>query len=600
MDSLSEISIFKLKEGVFYDDVIIHEKLAKYEDSLTEESFSEAGFTVKILCFNTKNYKRKNPPWIDFFNHKIERKISLPTHSVRANGIYYIESNNKSYICPFGISASSIFDKSQVVADYGIKVAMNMCGNENVRQTTSRTHDYKTKNINRQSSLATNSYFFELEDIEILRSISAHPDKNKNITILGKDHLKIKTISKESLSWDKLFEIIDSSEDFYERIDYKKTFPNFDNFQEVNPDKKEELDAILIKELLSENDEKSIHMSVPEFLSDNEYSFTYSVSDNSTIYSFLSLAQLKNKNNIKKEKFSVNYLMNKKVYAYNNEIQETIRNKSWSIYSCLVFDVKDENNSYVLSDGKWTSINQDFFLEINKKYEDIISKKSPLDNFDSILKNKNELFSIKDNGKNNTEKSFNERFAKSIPECIMFDRSKLAIGSSNKMFEFCDLMFLGEDESLYATHVKRQELNLAKVFDQTNLYSESVIKDHSLYENIKQYIKNSENKDKDFFIEYMTTPEGKFTSKNFNIVIWILHKNEKKHLSFMEKYDLIKSKDLLLKLGFKGFYMSFIKVDAHFDAVKGKQKKEIHTLKIESKLDYQDPRILLGTKIGGE
>lgn len=441
MESLSAISIYKLKEGILYEQVIIKEKLEKYFQTLKEESFHYKEYDIKAICFQAKSIKEENPPWLNFLNEQLEEKIFIPSYSFRANGLIYFEKENRAYICPFGHSVYSIFDKELVVPDFGVKVTMNKCGNSNVRETKSKTHSSKTKQISRQSSSATSSYFFDMEQSEIIKSITAHPEETKNKTFSGSNSLKIRSLKDEKLNWDSLIEAIEESENLYKKEDYKNLFPNFENFKEVTPDKKNKLDALLIERICSNNFKKT-HLSIPEFLSDDDIGFTYSASrtarkDTEIVYPFLDINQLIDQKIATKENLTIDYLSSKKIYAYNYVHREILSHKYWNVYSCLVSEIEDGDSSFILSGGVWVEINNDLYLEINRKSDAILNMKKESDLTFGEAENF-EIFTIRDPNKaslKNEERFFINSYCNHFKnESIKFDRTKNSIGSSSKKF----------------------------------------------------------------------------------------------------------------------------------------------------------------------
>ena len=113
-----------------------------------------------------------------------------------------------------------------MVPDFGIKTAMNMCGNEEIRQTRSQSNAITPTHIDRQVSRPSDTFVFGLSDAEDLRYISAHLKGDRNVTLQGRDHLTVKVIGSEKLTWERL---INRCGDFLERYaarDYIELFPS--------------------------------------------------------------------------------------------------------------------------------------------------------------------------------------------------------------------------------------------------------------------------------------------------------------------------------------------------------------------------------------
>lgn len=206
---LGKISIYLAKEGKTFTDVIDEAKLPNEGDCFKIRDFEVDGHPVRFFCKYAITVKQENPPWLDFVNDKLngdDRKIHFDSYSRRPSGLLLINIEDKVLAASFGIGGGAFLRKSKFLDDFGIKAAMNMCGNKELRQTKSSTHAITTQNIDRQLSKPSDSFSFGLNETEFLQYISAHLPDNSKVTLQGKDTLTLKIIGDEKLSWDKLIE----------------------------------------------------------------------------------------------------------------------------------------------------------------------------------------------------------------------------------------------------------------------------------------------------------------------------------------------------------------------------------------------------------
>ena len=365
VDQIGQISFYLAKEGNDFDSIIDKEKLEPESDNFKTRSFEIDSAQVVFICFQKFSRKSKNAPWIDFVNEQLEEseRIDFPTKSVWSNGVLLIRIEESILAATFGQSGASLIDKTKFHYDFGIRTAMNMCGNEELRQTKSSTHSIRTQNIDRQLSQPSDTNEFRLGEVEILKYISAHMKADRKVTLQGKDSLTVKVIGDEKITWEN---IIDFGNQFilnFQSSDFKDKFPNYPNLEDVSKEKSDELDALLIEKLTSHDFEVS-HLAIPEFLQDDEFSFSYTdnAKKENKVYSHLDISQLIELDIQDKD---ISFLKRKKVFAYSPKQDRILSHKKWKLYNCIVSEIEDKGECYILSDGNWRKVDSDFYDSVN-------------------------------------------------------------------------------------------------------------------------------------------------------------------------------------------------------------------------------------------
>jgi uncharacterized protein (TIGR04141 family) len=89
--------------------------------------------SCRFIYYETISNKL-NPPWLDFINNQLTEAgpIAFESVSESPNGILFIAIGERIFAAIFGRSASSCLAKKALENDFGIKTAMNMCGNEEI------------------------------------------------------------------------------------------------------------------------------------------------------------------------------------------------------------------------------------------------------------------------------------------------------------------------------------------------------------------------------------------------------------------------------------------------------------------------------------
>lgn len=533
---LGQASLYLTKLDTTFDNIIKENSLP---NGAIDHTFKHGIASIKFIYFKTSS-TRENPTWLDFINENLpaDARISFKDISQRANGIVLIEISQRIFVLTFGLSAFSAIEKSLLHHDFGIISAMNMCGNDEIRQTRSRTHSITTQYIDRQMSKPSDSFYFGMSDHEILSYISAHIPENKKISIQGRDCLTIKIIGDKKISWETLIENCEQSLKYYEMKDYKDLFPNYPNLQEVSKEKKQELDEYLVNAIISGETEK-MHMSVPEIIRDDEYSFSYTNdprNNKNTIHSFLDITQLYDGKSLNIKKLNSKNIKTKNIYAYSHKEEKILPYRKWSLYNCIVFEMEIDNEYFLLSSGVWQKVDSDFHESIDNFIKNELNEKSLDQKYTNFPINNDEAME-------NREEYFNEKYCNTNKNSIKFDKAQLKIGSSKKNKEFCDILEI--DGNIKITHVKKHgsAQSVIHLFSQARFYCESFLSDQTFLDGIRNHIENSNHQMKDKFLVTIQDHISKIFGNDYSVRLWLLYnknlkKPEKEKLPLMAKYEL--------------------------------------------------------------
>ena len=315
---IAKISFFLAKAGTTFDSIIDPESALGGRQQLRTHDFEVDGVKCRFTYFETPTTKT-NPPWLDFVNEQMpdDATISFRSATRSANGILLIGLHEKVLSATFGRSASSCLDRRTLELDFGIKTAMNMCGNEEIRQTKSQSTAITTTHIDRQVSKPSDSFVFGMSEAEDLSYISAHMKGTKTVTLQGRESLTYKVIGKDKLDWSRLIAQARQFVLSYESKDYVDLFPNYRNLKPADDEAWAKLDAGLIQ-ALKVGDFSKLTLSIPEFFPDDEFSFSYSnnAARDDEIYAYLDVSQLAT--NFDLNEVTIEKLEAKWIYAYSH------------------------------------------------------------------------------------------------------------------------------------------------------------------------------------------------------------------------------------------------------------------------------------------
>lgn len=513
---LGQISVYLAKQNNF-ERVIDWESGIRKKPKYRDHSFVVDEVSCQFLYFESFTDKT-NPPWLDFANEQLpsDRQIAFSSDSRSPNGVLGLQVEGRLFIAAFGRSASATLIRKELEPDFGIKTAMNLCGNEEIRQTRTQSNSITPTHIDRQVGRPSDTFVFGLNEAEDLKSISAHMKGDPKVTLQGRDHLTVKILGDEKLSWHSLIKRCATFLAAYDRKDYVDLFPNYRNFKPASDDDNAALDAYLIDTLQAGNLDQ-LQLWIPEFIPGDEYSFSYTDNDkrDNRIYSHLEASQLKDELNL--SSITLKKIQAKRVFAYSHADDRVESSKRWSLYDCIIMEHKLGRNYFLLSDGVWKQVDNDFYQTV----VDFVAHKVRQEPCESIYAN----ISIADTkGMKNKEEIFNYEACRRRPESIHFDQAKLKIGSGRKDKEFCDILDLTDDGVMRIINCKplKGTSAVTYLFAQTRFYCENFLKDQTFLEAIRGHIAASNSPTKHKYLAHVGSELRDVNGADYRICLWLL------------------------------------------------------------------------------
>lgn len=556
---LTQISIYLAKPETSFEDALEWDKVIK-KAKFTQANFNVSGTPCRFVYFESEAPK-VNPPWLDFANEQLKAPIAFAGISRNANALLGLTVDNRQLIAAFGRSASALLQRKKLERDFGIRTAMNLCGNEGIRQTRTQTQSLTPTLIDRQVGQPTNSFVFGLSEAEDLKSMAAHLKDNPLITLQGRDHLTFKGVGSEKLTWDKLIEHSERFLAAYAKDDFAKLFPNYRNFKAADDEDVEALDAELLK-VLQAGDVDQIMLWIPEFLAAEEFSFSYSdheVTENH-IYAHLDPLQLKTV--LKLNQLTIKKLHDKRIWAYSHADERVLSNKWWPLYDCIIFEQTLGKQHFILTDGEWKVVAGDFYKSVIDFVGNEVRQEpaEPVYNYISIFDPKQ---------CKNREGVFNDEACERRPQSIKFDTAKLRIGSGRRDKEFCDILDLTDDGVMRIINCKPYggSSSISYLFAQTRFYCESFVRDQALLTEVRKHISASASPMKERYLERIPEHIKDNSGSGYRVCLWILWDKKKKlptasDLPFMAQYELKLLHDQLQHLWkYSDIVLRFVPVD---------------------------------------
>jgi len=229
------------------------------------------------------------------------------------------------------------------------------------------TLDKVALNTRSQSSKNTGVENFSFEfDHEIMKSITAIVDReDEELEIVsGKDSVAIYT----EISFGTIGRLARRLIEAYRSDVYKENYPWAEYIMpETDPELKNILDSLLVTAINARQYDE-FWMCAPELIDYTDFSgFRYSSRSNSPKYTELNLSSFIAGAGFRGD-VSTSTMKSKKVYILNSEEMEI---DSWSFFQCIGGELEYEGSKFILNDGVWYSVSDDFYLEVCSYFSQI-------------------------------------------------------------------------------------------------------------------------------------------------------------------------------------------------------------------------------------
>ena len=255
--------------------------------------------------------------------------------------------------------------------------------------------------------------------------------------------------------------------------DYKKHFEWIDYITELkNPTLLEKLNKNLTDRLKNDNDipNDKIWMAVPEMIEwENIQGFKYKknlLKDDINIKDFLNTITRSDK-----EKMSVDFLKSRKIQVISAENDQVVLHK-WSAYKCIYCELERDNKLFLLNDGKWYEVQQDFVKRVDEDFKNLRNK-----NFGKKLSKYNKHH-------HNNETEYNKEICKNNKNFCLMDNKIIRHGGGHGKIEFCDI-FTKDNEII---HIKRYGNSsvLSHLFSQGYVSAELFLEDEDFRKKVSK------------------------------------------------------------------------------------------------------------------
>lgn len=474
-------------------------------------------------------YKQSNffkPTWINnFFQKSLGDNDDL--FNASSKGILLvdvdIDNSKRIFAIPFGYGR--LFLEGGICEErFGLKTVLNIIDQDSIRKIDKKNMSIVPKDTSEQlAKVGTITHFGIDIEQDLVASITGSSKEDQTDfgeRVTGKEALSV-SVKRD------LYSIKDFLIKCYERYksnDYKENFPWIDQIVEVKD--KNVLDKLHNKMINSfKKKAKTTWIAVPEIIKwEDIKGFRYKARTGELKEDIYIEDFLNSLSDEQIENLNVDSLEKKDVYCINSENEEA--SYKWRIYNCIYSEVPIEDETFMLSNGRWYRIEKKFSKRIRHEFSEFRATGCSI----NLPEYKHE-----------NENAYNQAVPQKNDKFYCMDRDLIWHGGGYSKIEACDLIH--KDKKLI--HVKRYGGSsvLGHLFHQGFVSGELLALDKEFREKVNQKL-NGDFKIKD--------SEGTFRTSEYEIIFAIISKHtDSLEIPFFSKVSLLNIKKRLKSYGYK-------------------------------------------------
>jgi uncharacterized protein (TIGR04141 family) len=454
------LTIFLLRDIVDLGDALADDVAKTLEVSdLTQASGLAGRFYFK------KSFSRK-PGWATYLDPVVAGGVQ-GLQSSSASGLLLLQVDDHTFALTFGYGRSFL-DQARIERRFGLKVALNLIDERQIRSLDTKKFDEMVVSTNTQTSRTTELPTFGVDILrDILRAVTGTaPEASGYKSLSGADALVL-GVDKPITD---LPAILQDLYTHYTATKYQAAFGWVDHLSEVkDPGLVNTLDELLVTQLKA-SDTGATHMAMPENIDWADIEHFLIVPTRKKTYDELDLDNYLAQKATDTANLTVALLKSRKVSV--KFLRSPDADSRWSVYQCLVSEQRLDGLLYALIEGRWFAVADSLVNQVDTAIAAIPSAS----------------VTLPAGFPGEPEGDYNARAAAASADLALLDKKLVAPDGSTTRIEFCDL--LSTDGSL--VHVKRKSRSstLSHLFAQGHVSAEALV-DGTLRDQVRAAIQKA-------------------------------------------------------------------------------------------------------------
>lgn len=519
----------------------------KFEDALADDGTND--LTASVLTQGSglagRFYSRPNyaslPSWARYLKPIIEGDIPS-LQSASASGLLVLMVDQRMYALTFGYGRSFL-NQSKIERRFGLKVALNLIDERQIRSLDTKVFDEMVVSKNTQTSRTSELPTFGVDVMrDILRAVTGVAPKNSGYKSLSGSDALVLGFDKPIVDLPTLLRDLHKH---FTATKYQASFGWVDHLAEVkNPALIESLDERLVDQL-KVSDTSSTHLAMPENLDWEDIEHFLISPTRKHSYEELDLDEYLSQSATDSAALTTDKLKQRKVSV--KFIRNSEADSRWSVYHCLVSEQRMDGILYALVEGRWFSVADSLVNQVDQAIAAIPTA----------------TVALPAGQVGESEGAYNARAATSVAELTLLDRKLVSPEGAATKIEFCDL--LSTDGSL--VHVKRKSRSstLSHLFAQ-GIVSAAALVDGKMRDQVRTAIQAAVGSaDPSAWLDLIPPASAQIERDKVTITYAVLASSTAsgvEWLPFFSRLNLMQTRQQLARLGFTKVALVRVPVDA--------------------------------------
>ena len=513
-----------------YTVLLLKDTVTKFEDALDDDKeikayplVPEFGLTGTLFV---GSQNRSTPDWMGLLTPYLQKPVES-AFMANISAVLMLQYEKRIFAFSFGYGKHLLLDASWV-RDFGLKVTLNRVDPEKLRSIDSKTYEDLVRSTRTQTSRSSKVESFQLDVArDLVRGVTGDSrDTTYFKRLTGADALKFST----PIAFADIGDLLDELLAAYQDDAYKPHFGWIDNIKEVDLAVAAELNGRLL-DALRNSELDGMHLAPADIVDWEDIAgFNFTRGERNAHFLELELERYIEVLGDKLPDLTLDQLRHHKVrvrYEESDELRDL-----WRVYDCLVWETTIKKKRYVLFDGRWFEIAEDYDARVKAVIADLL--------VDPIVLPEAESGQDEDQYNISVENSDVVRFA-------LLDRQTVLPSGASSRIEFCDLLSVDG----HIVHVKKRSSSatLSHLFSQASVSCDIFLQDASARKDVASKLRKMK---KLAHAKLMT--EEKPSPSNYHVVYVVLAKEGKiwpPELPFFSAVNLMHHAGRIQNLGFK-------------------------------------------------
>lgn len=416
--------------------------------------------------FYTRQSSARKPGWATYLDSAIAGGLK-GVQSSSASGLLLLQVDGHTFALTFGYGRSFL-DQAKIERRFGLKVALNVIDERQIRSLDTKKFDEMVVSTNTQTSRTTELPTFGVDVLrDILRAVTGSAPRSTGYKSLSGADALVLGVEKPVSDLPGLLRDLYAH---YTDTKYQATFGWVDQLSEVrDPELVRKLDSQLVTRLRV-GDTSTTHIAMPENLDWEDIEHFLISPTRSQAYDELDLDEYLAQKATDSANLTIALLKSRKVSV--KFLRNTTPDTRWSIYQCIVSEQRLDGLLYALIEGRWFAIADSLVKQVDEAIAAIPTA----------------TVTLPAGLPGETEGEYNARAAAASPDLTLLDAKLVAPDGSTTRIEFCDL--LSTDGSIVHVKRKTRSSTLSHLFAQGQVSAAALV-DGTVRDQVRSAIKTA-------------------------------------------------------------------------------------------------------------